>query len=160
MMSPRAMSLPRTLLSCFVVLALFLPAAGWAAPADSDPAAGSLSMDDRVAIRAVIEKQLDAFRRDDAETAFALAAPGIQYTFHTPERFMVMVRQGYQAVYRHSVVEFREIHQMEDVGPVQSVYVEGQDGEAVIALYPMERQPDGSWRINGCHLVRSSERRI
>ena len=25
---------------------------------------------------------------------------------------------------------------------------------AWLALYPMQRQPDGSWRTNGCQLVR------
>jgi hypothetical protein len=29
----------------------------------------------------------------------------------------------------------------------------GPDGQAVIALYVMERQPDGSWRINGVYLL-------
>jgi hypothetical protein len=23
-----------------------------------------------------------------------------------------------------------------------------------MAIYPMAKQPDGSWRINGCHLAR------
>ena len=141
----------RRLIFAAAVLLLFNTAA---------PAAETLTPADRGAIRAVIEEQLEAFRRDDAEAAFGLAAPGIQHTFVTPERFMIMVRRGYRQVYRPSVVEFRELRHVEDVGPVQSVYFEGQDGDAVMALYPMERQPDGSWRINGCHLVESSERRI
>ena len=73
---------------------------------------------------------------------------------------MIMVKRGYQPVYRPRVIEFREIQEVDGVGPVQSVYVEGLNGDAVIALYPMERQPDGSWRINGAHLVRSGERPI
>ena len=141
----------RRLISAAAVLLLFNTAA---------PAVETLTRTDRGAIRAVIEEQLEAFRRDDAEAAFGLATPGIQHTFVTPERFMIMVRRGYRQVYRPSVVEFRELRHVEDVGPVQSVYFEGQDGDAVMALYPMERQPDGSWRINGCHLVESSERRI
>jgi len=149
----------RRLISAAAVLLLFNTAAP-AASVDSNPAAGTLTRADRDAIRTVIEEQLEAFRRDDAEAAFGLAAPGIQHTFVTPERFMIMVRRGYRQVYRPSVVEFRELRHVEDVGPVQSVYFEGQDGDAVMALYPMERQPDGSWRINGCHLVESSERRI
>ena len=150
----------RTLVLAALVSPFLIQGAGWAASSDSDPAADSLSTSDRAAIRAVIEQQLEAFQRDDAEAAFALAAPGIQQTFRTAERFLVMVKRGYQPVYRPRSVEFREVHHLQDVGPVQSVYVEGLDGEAVIALYPMERQPDGSWLINGCHLVRSDERRI
>jgi hypothetical protein len=29
-----------------------------------------------------------------------------------------------------------------------------QEGRAWIALYPMQRQSDGSWRIDGCQLGR------
>ena len=27
-------------------------------------------------------------------------------------------------------------------------------GAAYLAIYPMERQPDGSWKIDGCYLAR------
>jgi hypothetical protein len=30
----------------------------------------------------------------------------------------------------------------------------GPDGQPALALYAMERQPDGSWRIAGCTLTR------
>ena len=36
---------------------------------------------------------------------------------------------------------------------VQKVLVVGPDGKAVIAMYPMQRQRDGSWRTDGCMLV-------
>jgi hypothetical protein len=39
---------------------------------------GELRADDRIAIRAVIERQLEAFRQEDAAAAFALASPEIQ----------------------------------------------------------------------------------
>ncbi len=29
------------------------------------------------------------------------------------------------------------------------------DGEAWVAFYPMQRQPDGRWRINGCQLEKA-----
>jgi len=150
----------RAFILAIITCPLLIPSPIWAASSDVDPAQATLSESDRGAIRTVIEEQLDAFHRDDASTAFALAAPGIQRMFQSAERFLFMVKRGYQAVYRHARVEFREIQHIEDVGPVQSVYVEGQDGGSVMALYPMERQPDGSWRINGCHLVSSDERQI
>jgi len=37
---------------------------------------------------------------------------------------------------------------------VQPVRMTDADGRAWIALYPMQRQPDGAWRINGCQLGR------
>ena len=33
----------------------------------------------------------------------------------------------------------------------------GPDGVPIMAQYVMERQPDGSWRIDGCLLERSAE---
>ena len=37
--------------------------------------------------------------------------------------------------------------------PAQRVLVVGPDGVPVIAVYPMQRMPDGSWLINGCFLL-------
>jgi hypothetical protein len=39
---------------------------------------------------------------------------------------------------------------------VQSVELVGPDGGHYIALYRMEKQPDGSWKINGCELTESA----
>ncbi len=108
---------------------------------------------DRAAIQEVIRDQIAAFRRDDGAAAFALASPGIQAAFGTPEAFMGMVRQGYQPVYRPSQVRFGEVV-MRDWGPEQRVFVVGPDGQPYIAVYPMERQADGSWKTNGCSLER------
>ncbi|MCB1883592.1 MAG: DUF4864 domain-containing protein [Geminicoccaceae bacterium] len=106
---------------------------------------------DAPAIRAVIEAQLKAFRSDDGAAAFAKASPGIQAMFGTPENFMAMVRQGYPQVYRPRAVEFADIV-TERGRPVQRVRIVGPDGKVVMAHYPMQRQPDGSWRIDGCYL--------
>ena len=57
-------------------------------------------------VRVLIEKQLDAFARDDAEGAYALAAPGIKAIFPDSDTFMEMVRNSYAPVYRHRSVEF------------------------------------------------------
>src|ERR1041384_5187484 len=63
---------------------------------------------DARAVRAVIEAQLEAFRRDDAPRAFSYAAPGIRESFGTPEKFMAMVREQYAVVYRPRSVSFEE----------------------------------------------------
>ncbi|MEE9300022.1 MAG: DUF4864 domain-containing protein [Alphaproteobacteria bacterium] len=134
-------------LLALAVLVFALPASTVAAAADVNEA-------DRGAIRAVIEDQLAAFGRDDADAAFAHASPGIQTKFRTPEIFMHMVRTAYQPVYRPREVEFRDIVEIDGV-PVQHVFLVGPGGELVTALYPMERQPDGAWKIAGCYLVRA-----
>jgi hypothetical protein len=112
---------------------------------------------DRSAIRSVIESQIAAFRRDDGVGAFAFASPTIKRMFGTPENFMDMVRGGYAQVYRPSSVGFGELMRAGDT-LVQLVDIAGPDGLPVIAVYEMQRQPDGSWQINGCSLMRPPER--
>ena len=69
----------------------------------------------------------------------------------SPDIFMTMVRDAYQAVYRPRSVVFGAVTLVGGV-PVQQVDIVGPDGVPVIASYPMQRQADGRWRIAGCFL--------
>ena len=113
----------------------------------------SLSGAEAVAVRETIEAQLDAFRRDDAQRAFSLAAPGIRAQFGTADKFMEMVRTAYAVVYRPRSVNFEEF-EIVDNEIFQPVRLTDAQGQAWLALYSMERQPDGAWRISGCQLAR------
>ncbi len=133
----------------FVCIVLVLAAT--AAFAQTNPPAARISDIDRAAIRSKIEKQLDAFSRDDGVVAFALNSSKIRAMFRTPERFMSMVLGSYASLYRPKEVTFREIVDLDGI-VAQLVYVRGGDGIAVLAVYPMERGIDGEWRIDGCML--------
>jgi len=112
---------------------------------------------DARAVREVIEAQLDAFRRDDAEQAFSLATPAIRATFGSAEIFMAMVRAQYAVVYRPGSVSFDPpVYAGGEL--VQPVRMTDGSGRSWMALYPMEKQPDGRWRINGCQLARLTAR--
>ena len=119
----------------------------------------SLSDSDRAAIRDVISRQLEAFRRDDGDAAFSFASPDVQRLFGTAQTFMDMVRKGYRPVYRPRVFDFGNIVEMNGQ-PTQRVHVVGPDGRRVNALYPMTRLPDGSWRIDGCFLQSPEEHQV
>ena len=128
-----------------LLVALFLP--GLAA------GEGRVSAVDAAQIRAVIHRQIEAFRRDDAREAFALASPGVQEAFGAdPERFLDVVRSSYRAVYRPATVAFLDLRVV-GVGAVQQVQVTDAAGALWLAYYAMQRQKDGSWRTSGCHLV-------
>jgi hypothetical protein len=130
----------------FFCLAVLLP---FAAPAATDSEVTAADLEE---IRGVIHRQIDAIRRDDAQSAFALVSPGVQQAFGTPERFLDTVRMAYRAVYRPSAVAFLELVVMGgDV--VQPVQVTDRSGALWVAYYAMQRQRDGSWRTHGCHLV-------
>jgi hypothetical protein len=135
-----------------LVLSLSLPVAARAGDAPVGPA-------DTAAIHAVIADQLGAFLRDDGAGAFADASPTIQQIFHDPDTFMEMVRTGYQSVYRARGVEFRDLGMMEK-RLIQQVYMTGPDGIPVLAFYEMQRQPDGSWRINGVSIARAPDQGV
>ena len=64
--------------------------------------------------RAIIERQFDAFARDDAEAAYALADPAIKHMFGDADHFLAMVRDRYPPVYRHRSVEFDEFAELDD----------------------------------------------
>jgi hypothetical protein len=119
-------------------------------------ASGRITGADLLEIRAVINRQLDAFLRDDAPGAFALASPGVQQAFGTPQRFLEVVRMAYRAVYRPARVAFLEPMLLSgDV--VQQVQITDRAGGVWLAFYSMQRQDDGSWRTNGCHLVQPAK---
>jgi hypothetical protein len=127
----------------WLAILLLAPLLAWAQPYLSGPEAA--------AVRQVIEAQLDAFKRDDAQRAFSFASPRIREQFGTAENFLRMVRMSYPVVYRPHSVQFEAFKVIDDQ-VFQPVRMFDADGQAWIALYGMERQPDGSWRIDGCQL--------
>jgi hypothetical protein len=111
------------------------------------------SPQDDQAMQAVIDAQLKAFSVDDASGAYSHAAPMIQKMFPTTGQFMAMVKQGYQPVYRNRSYSFGESF-IDQLGrPAQRVVIDGTDGKQYEAVYTMERQPDGRWKIAGCYLI-------
>jgi len=152
------MSRLRTVLGLVTIIltanALPLPAGASSRPAQLAQNASDVPVTDPVlsqAIRAIISDQMAAFRRDDAVAAFNDASPFIQGRFQQPDIFLQMVRSGYAPVYRPHEVEFRDLVAVPG-GLEQRVFVMGPDGKAYLAHYQMQRQPDGSWKINGCFL--------
>ena len=118
------------------------------------PVAGAADGD---AIRRVIAEQIAAFRRDDAVAAYSYATPSIQQKFGDAATFLDMVRTGYRAVHRPGTIEFGELGPVEG-RLVQRVHLTGPDGNGALALYIMERQADGSWKIDGCILTETDDK--
>lgn len=103
-------------------------------------------------IEVIISKQIAAFRKDDAKTAFSFASPMIQQRFRTPEFFLEMVARGYPQVYRPKSYRFAE---RAETGNriLQKVIVVGPSGSEVTAIYEL-LQINGAWRINGCQIIK------
>jgi hypothetical protein len=128
-----------------LMLAL-MAATGLAADA-GDPA--SIGDHDVHAIRGVVEAQLKALAADDAVLAFSYASPSVRMQFGDPGSFISMVREGYSMLIRPSDIAFLQPQSAEG-GVAQPVYFRDEEGRTWLATYQMQRQPDKSWRINGC----------
>jgi hypothetical protein len=127
---------------------------GLVALAGAARAAGPVSAADQAAIDRVITSQIEAFRRDDAPGAFQYASPGIQQQFGDAGTFLDAVREAYRPVYRPQSFSFGAV-ETGDGKVTQPVDLIGPDGRGARAIYDMEREPDGSWRISGCHLLKT-----
>ena len=115
--------------------------------------AQSISETEKTEFQRIITAQISAFRADDGPTAYSFAAPVVRNIFPTPEIFMSMVKRGYPQVYRPQAFNFTEAV-IDPLGrPAQKMRVVGPDGKTYEALYSMEKQPDGTWRISGCTLL-------
>ena len=106
-------------------------------------------------VQGVIQSQITAFLNDDAETAYSFASPTIRGKFATQDAFFDMVKKGYAPVYRPGNFAFGRSKVQGDM-VVQEVLISGPDGKDWTALYQLLKQPDGSYKINGVHMVRAA----
>lgn len=106
----------------------------------------------------VIKSQIEAFQRDDGKAAFAFASPDLQDQFGSANAFLKKFSTTYKAVYRPRSVTFLNLA-FSRGRLVQRVLLLGPEGRAVVALFPMVRMNDGSWRIDGCVLVPATGKR-
>jgi hypothetical protein len=117
---------------------------------------GTASADDLTAasLRAIVERQFDAFARDDGEAAYALAAPMIKDMFSDADQFMAMVRDHYAPVYRHRSADFGAFKESGDEASLEATLVDN-DNVVWTALYSFRRVSNGDWLISGCVLAKA-----
>lgn len=108
--------------------------------------------DDQQAMQQVVEGQLSALAVDDGGKAYSFAAPLVHQVFPTVDVFMAMVKGGYRPVYRNSEHHFGAVAPDTLGRPAVHVMLKAEDGKHWEAVYSMEQQADGSWKIAGCYL--------
>jgi hypothetical protein len=112
--------------------------------------------DNIAAAQSVIRSQVEAFSHDDASAAYSYAAPAIHEMFPQADLFMFMVQRSYAPVYRHKSFEFGEAA-VTDGRVAQRARIIDENGEVWEALYTLEQQPDGSFKIIGCVLLKPGQ---
>lgn len=137
-------------LRAFVLLAAV--AAGALAQTPGEPTHPAA---DWAAIRQVITAQRDALVAGEGERAFGFATPALQRQYGNADAFMQMVRNGYRALVAARYTEFLDgaVIGGDTIQPLRLVL---PDGTVLVALYTMERQRDGQWRIAGCIVAPST----
>jgi hypothetical protein len=108
------------------------------------------------AAQGTIEAQLKAFQAGDGALAYTYAAPSIKRIFPTADIFMGMVESGYKPVRNARNYAFGKVQEMGAGSIVQQVLITGPDGKEYEALYTLQLQPDGVWRITGVSLKASN----
>ena len=115
----------------------------------------ALDEGERAAVQGIVRSQAEAISRDDAAGAYSFAAPAIQRMFPTPEVFLEMVRRGYAPVYRNRSFELGELRDSGGIAAL-AAHIVDLEGVAWDALYTLEKQDDGSWRITSCVLLKAA----
>jgi ketosteroid isomerase-like protein len=134
-----------------VVIAAVMALSFSLAPARADDA--------KADVQAVVEAQVAALAAGDAEAAFSYATPDIQKRFGSPRNFLAMVQLSYSALIEAELFEVEAVAAEGGHGAVRA-HVIGKDGRAFKAIYPLLRQPDGAWRIDGCYLQTTDGRSL
>lgn len=121
----------------------------------AQPAEPVLAKADWDEIRRVVTTQREALVAGNAEAAYAFAAPGIRAQHPTAASFMAMVRKGYAAL-----VDARQADLLDGAviggDVIQPLRLGMPDGTVLVALYTMQKQRDGAWRIAGCLIAPST----
>lgn len=110
---------------------------------------------DAESIQAVVQLQLRALAEDDAVGAFSLTTSSTRVQIGNPDNFLRMIKEEYAPIYRnrHAIFSPPEVI---DGDIIEMVRVTDRDNRVWVALYRMERDIDGSWKIDGCRLLETT----
>lgn len=115
-------------------------------------AAGQANLDFKndpgLAIRRVIEQQLDAIRKDDAERALSFASPTIRTAFRDATTFMALLAKEYAPIIRWDKATFLDLRNKDD-HYVQRVKLIDKKGKAAVANYALIKADTGEWVVAG-----------
>ncbi|HVE48715.1 MAG TPA: DUF4864 domain-containing protein [Casimicrobiaceae bacterium] len=112
---------------------------------------------DWIEIKRVIGEQRTALIAGNGERAFSFATPQLRNHFGDVATFMRMVREGYLPLLEARYAEFLEgaVIAGDVVQPLRLVM---PDGTVLVAIYGVQRQVDGAWRISACVIAPSTAR--
>jgi hypothetical protein len=93
-----------------------------------------------------VVRQLDAFRREDYDAAYAFASEEVRLRFDRLH-FEVMVRSDYPEIAQSTLADVLDTELQPGGRAYVKVRIRGANGQTIEALYELVWQ--GEWRING-----------
>ena len=135
--------------------AMLILLAGLTLPFRGAAAADEVTQEDRAAIIAVVQLQLEAVADDNADAAFALATADTRNRLRNSNTFLQIIKQQFAPIYRHQRAIFSS-PEVIDGRMVQVVRLTDSDSSVWLAIYQMQREPDGNWKIAGCRLIETT----
>lgn len=116
--------------------------------------AATLPAADVEAIHQAVQRQLDALKKGDAAGAFALTTDDTRNRLGTPDKFLQVIKEQYDPVYRHRLAMLSTIHVIN--GKVyQLVRLTDQESHVWVAIYAVNKDKQGAWKIDGCELFQT-----
>jgi hypothetical protein len=110
---------------------------------------------DAIAIRAVVQSQLEALAEDDATSAFELTTPTKRMQIGSADNFLRMIKEQYTPIYRPRLALFSK-PQVIDGNAIQVVRLTDDDRHVWVAIFWMQQEEDSNWKIDGCQLLETS----
>jgi hypothetical protein len=152
--APRQHRLRLAALKLWVAVSLALGLAAFFA-IDTTAAEPKMRASDWKAIKQVIVDQRAALVAGDRDKAFSYATPALHTQFGDATTFMAMVHLGYPTLLTARYTEFLDGAVIDGL-VVQPLRLIDADNSVRLALYTLERQQNGSWRISGCRIGSST----
>ncbi len=117
--------------------------------------AADLDQSEMAAIQGVVQLQINALAKDDADSAFALTTADTRNRLGTADNFLRLIKEQYDPVYRHRLALF-SVPQVVNGKTYQVVRLTDLNSHVWVAIYLMNKDTDGAWKIDGCQLLETT----
>jgi hypothetical protein len=141
-----------------LILAATTLLGGLAVPAWIDNAAviDGISDGDAKAIQVAVRSQIEALSVNDAVGAFQLATLDRQSRIGSPDKFLSLIKKHYQPLHQHLLVLYSRPAVVKGE-TFQAVRVTDKSSHVWLAVFQMQAEQGGRWKIDACYLLETKK---
>lgn len=117
-----------------------------------------VSGQDMAIIHTLIESQMDAIKKRDAEAAYALTTGTFHKKYDTAGEFLTGMRFHFRPLYNHESFRFLDQSETQTGALIQRLEVDYSHGTTpTVVIYRLQRDDAGEWRIDSFSIVDTDE---